>query len=115
MHEASLKDEREWAEWYAAGYYEHHSLPVPEILLIRDPNAGAQMDGGGNAQPQDGSAVRSDGVIVDEPILVGHTIRCSQAVSRASQIIYVDDMRGIVPGMRFMLGARPTKEIIKGR
>ena len=51
------------ADWYTAGYYEHHSLPIPERLPMRDENAGALMDGGGNAQQQDGSAVRSDGIV----------------------------------------------------
>lgn len=43
----------------------------------------------------------------------GHTVFTAHLAPRATKIISVDDARGIVPGMRFLLGVAPQTEIVK--
>ena len=38
---------------------------------------------------------------------VGHVVYTAHIVPKATRILSVDDGRGIVPGMRFMLGIAP--------
>ena len=80
--------------------------------------AGAGGNSTPNTVPENSADAKShvdqgEGTPGVEKLPVGHRVYTSQHVPRGSKILQVDDTRGIIAGMRFLLGKDSTTEIIK--
>ena len=112
--------DREREYWEKIGWYQANGVPVPPGNVISDP---AVAEGSNESNDQTRSSEVEPGPSVSRaasdhdgmvaPLRPGDIIHTSTVVLKGTYTVHVDDSKGVEAGMRFMLGVRPTTEIVK--